>query len=91
MKTIKSFLVSLILTATVLLVQPTASAEPNQSLINSGWYCIYVPANNSPVADWDTYYAVNAWVEWCYGNSFTIWREGDSDGWYWYLRYGWDR
>lgn len=84
MKTLKILLLSLTLTLATL----TARPAPDQSLLSQGWYCIYVPANNSPTADWQTYEAVDWWVELCYGGVYTIWREGDADGWYWYLRLG---
>lgn len=82
----KAIVAALSVLALVLSLTLSALAAPDSSLTSEGWYCIWVPANNSPVMDWDTYYSVNAWVEWCYGGSYSIWREGDSDGWYWYLR-----
>lgn len=69
-----------IITALFLFSTPTSNASPDQSLAASGWCCIWVP----PI-DMRTWEAIDQWIDACYPQ-YQVWRTGDSDGYYWYLR-----
>lgn len=72
----------LAITTALFLLSIPAKAVPDPALTSSGWCCIWVAPNLSPYL-WDQ---INWWIEWNYQSQYTILREGDSDGNYWYLR-----